>query len=48
MIWTDQISEPSDSIPSRLANLRTAGGSSAASSTASASNAMAPMGVLSS
>src|SRR4030095_3085738 len=35
-------------MPMRFANLRTAAGSSAASSTASASNEIAPIGVLSS
>ena len=48
MIWATRSVSRADSIPIRPANRRTAGGSSAASSTASASSEIAPIGVLSS
>ena len=48
MIWATRSVSRADSTPIRLANLRTASGSSAASSTASASSEIAPIGVFSS
>ena len=48
MIWEMRSVSRADSMPIRAAKRRTAGGSSAASSTASASRDSAPIGVLSS
>ena len=48
MIWPTRSASRADSTPIRPAKRRTASGSSAASSTASASSEIAPIGVFSS